>query len=94
MQYRFLFALLALAALTISARADTVFVKGRDKVIGTVKSEDAKGLQVTVKKAEEFIPAAEIIDVHYDDLKPAALRLSGGAYLLAKKAEAELVEAL
>jgi tetratricopeptide (TPR) repeat protein len=89
MQYRFLFALVAVASVTISVRADTVFVKGRDKVIGTVKSEDAKGIQVSVKKADEFLPAAEVIDVHYDDVKPSDLRLSGGAYLVAKKAEAD-----
>jgi tetratricopeptide (TPR) repeat protein len=44
---------------------------------------------ITVKKTEELIPAADVIDVHYDDVSPADLRLSGGAYLLAKKAEAE-----
>lgn len=81
-----LVALLALG-LAAAARADAVFVKGRAKVTGEVKKEDAKGVTITVKKADELIPAADIIDVHYDDLKPADLRL--GAYAVAKKAEAD-----
>jgi tetratricopeptide (TPR) repeat protein len=91
MRYRgFLVALVAVG-FTLSARADTVFVKGRAPVVsgGPVKTEDAKGVLVVVKKAEELIPAGDVIDVHYDDLKPSDLRLSGGAYLTAKKAEAD-----
>lgn len=90
MRYRVCVAALVAAAFVLSARADSVFVKGRPApVVGTVKKEDAKGVLVAVKKTEELIPAADVIDVHYDDVKPSDLRLSGGAYLAAKKAEAE-----
>src|SRR5437899_2074124 len=86
MRYRGLLVAFVVVGFTLSARADTVFVKGRPApVVGTVKTEDAKGVLMTVKKTEELIPAAEVIDVHYDDLKPSDLRLSGGAYLTAKK---------
>lgn len=84
-----LIAAVAAVVIPLTGQADTVFVKGRPKVEGTVKSEDAKGVLIAVKKTEELIPAVDVIDVHYDDLKPSDLRLSGGSYLLAKKAEAE-----
>ncbi len=90
MPYRGCLVALIAALFALSARADTVFVRGRAKPVDcTVKSEDAKGVLVTVKKADEFIPAANVIDVHYDDVRPADLRLAGGAYQVAKKAEAE-----
>ncbi len=89
MRYRLFLVAMVAVVFTLSARADTVFVRGRAPVNCTVKAEDAKGVLVTAKKTEELIPAADVIDVHYDDLKPASLRLAGGAYLVAKKAEAE-----
>jgi tetratricopeptide (TPR) repeat protein len=90
MPYRGCLVALIAALFAFSARADSVFVKGRAApVVCTVKSEDAKGVLATVKKADELIPAADVIDVHYDDLKPTDLRIGDGAYLVAKKAEAE-----
>ncbi|HZZ77715.1 MAG TPA: tetratricopeptide repeat protein, partial [Gemmataceae bacterium] len=58
-------------------------------LVGTVKNEDARGVQIAIKKGEQFVPAGDIIDIHYDEVKPVKLTLSGGAYLEAKKAEAE-----
>jgi tetratricopeptide (TPR) repeat protein len=55
-----------------------------------VKTEDAKGVTVTAKKTEELIPAADVIDVHYEDsIKPTELRLTKGAYKDALNAEKE-----
>ena len=89
MPYRLMVVLsIVLAGLNATARGDTVFVKGREKgVYGDIKSEDAKGITALVKKANETFPALDIIDVHYDDVKPAELRLSGGAYKVAKDSE-------
>jgi tetratricopeptide (TPR) repeat protein len=80
--------LLMFAILPLFARADNVFVKGREKgVFGDVKSEDASGVTVLVKKTTEKFPAADVLDIHYDDLKPSELRLAGGAYKIAKDAD-------
>ena len=90
MPYRGCLVALIAVLFALSVRADSVFVKGRAApVVCTVKSEDAKVVVATVKKADELIPAADVIDVHYDDLKPTDLRLGSGHYLVAKKAEAE-----
>jgi len=79
------------------ARADTVVVKSREKAVtGDIRSEDAKGIVISTlvdkKKADELFPAADVIDVHYDDIKPIDLTLSGGAYKVAKEAEKEANE--
>ena len=91
MIYRYLFMVIAAFLVAApSAGADDVFVRGRDKpVVGTVKSEDAKAVIVTVKKTDESIPAVDVLDIHYDSVGPVALRLSGGAYKMAKDADKE-----
>jgi len=44
--------------------ADEVFVKNKEKPLkGTVQKESAKGVQLAGK---EFIPAEDILDIHYD----------------------------
>jgi tetratricopeptide (TPR) repeat protein len=70
-------------------RADSVFVKGREKGIsGAVKSEDATAVTlVNSNKVTEKIPASDVIDIHYDDIKPIALILASGAYKVAKDAD-------
>ncbi len=85
MYFRYMIGFFAIALFTLSVRADAVFVKNREKAIfGTVKFEDGKGITVAVlvkgKKVDEQIPAADLIDIHYDDITPAELRLAGGAY--------------
>ncbi len=80
------------------ARADSVFVKGRDKaVVGTIKLEDGKGVVVNTlvdkKKIDEFFPAADVIEVQYDDLKPGEFYLKGGAYRTALQAERDYNDA-
>lgn len=95
MKSRILFACFALVCAGIVARADSVFVKGREKaVVGDIKNEDAKGVVINTivekKKVDEFFPASEILDIHYNDVKPVDLNLSGGAYKVAKDAEKDL----
>ena len=98
MKCRLLFGMLfSIAVLSLSARADTLFVKGRDKpVIGDIKTEDAKGIVINTtvdkKKVDELHPASEVLDVQYADVKPVDLNLSGGAYKVAKDAEKEANE--
>jgi tetratricopeptide (TPR) repeat protein len=99
MTHRVLFVSLVLfAAVGPPARADLVFVRGREKPVnGDVKSEDAKAVVVTVKDAkkksvDESIPAMDVLDIHYDSLGPAELRLGSGAYGLAKKEDKEAHE--
>lgn len=91
MRFRLLITLAAFfACLTFTAQADTIFVRGQAKpVLGDIKSENAKGISVFVKKTTETIPAGDVIDVHYDDLKPATLRIADGAYKVAKDSEKE-----
>ena len=79
-----------IAVMGVHLRADDVFVRGRDKPAkGDVKSESAKELSVG---KELPIAGADIIDVHYDGLKPIDLNLSGGSYKVAKDAEKELAK--
>lgn len=86
MQYRLLFtAAFLFAVVAYSAHADVIFVKGRDKITGDVKSENAKGVSVLVKKATETVSGADVLDVHYDDLKNLEVRI--GPYKAAKKAD-------
>jgi tetratricopeptide (TPR) repeat protein len=93
MTYRSLFASLLFLTLGLTGRADTIFVRGREKPVnGDVKAEDAKAVVVTVKKTDEAIPGLDVIDIHYDSIGPAALRLSGGAYKVAKDADKEANE--
>ncbi len=89
MQHRLVLSLfIGVVAFSLTARADTVFVKGREKgVKGDVKGEDATTVTLTVKKTAEKFAAADVLDIHYDDLSPIALVLAGGAYKLAKDAE-------
>jgi tetratricopeptide (TPR) repeat protein len=94
MTHRVLFVSLVLfAAIGSAVRADLVFVRGREQAVnGTVKSETSTAVIVTVKDAkkknvDESIPAMDVIDIHYDDLAPAAVRI--GAYGKAKKADKE-----
>ncbi len=90
MQHRFLLAVLILCAAALSASADSVFVKGLPKpMTGDVKNEDVKGITLQKGKATELVPAADILDVHYEDVKPAALRLAGGEYKVAKDKDKE-----
>ena len=89
MLHRILFALLAVALGALSVRADAVFVKGAEKPkFGLVKNEDGKGVTLSTtakgKKLDENIPAEDILDIHYDDVTPAELRLAGGSYREAK----------
>lgn len=78
--------------LGLSARADTVIVRNREKAIeGTVKSEDAKSIVVAhivdKKKIEESIPATDVIDIVHEAISPAALTIKGAPYRLARDAE-------
>ena len=63
MTYRLLLGMLGICLLVgLSARADTVIIRNREKAIeGTVKSEDAKSVVIVhvvdKKKVEEAIPA-------------------------------------
>ena len=96
MTFRVLTGMLAvLVSLGLSARADTVFVKGREKPLEkvTIKSEDAKNVVVTIiagkKKGDEIIPSVDIADiVYYDDIRPLDLR--NGVYKAAMDAEKDL----
>src|ERR1051325_5366463 len=97
MKTRLLFAVLfALAAYGL-ARADIIVVKGREKaLVGAVSAEDAKGITVKpakLKVADELIPAADIVDIYYEDVRPVELIL-GGAYKSARDAEKESNESL
>ncbi len=86
MRYRLLFFVaFTFVVVALTAQADVIFVKGRDKITGDVKSENAKGVSVLVKKATETVPGAEVLDVHYDDLKKLEVRI--GPYKEAKKAD-------
>lgn len=88
MPYRLLFATLFIfAAGGLSGRADTIFRKGEKPVLGEVTSEDASGVTVVVKKMKEKIPGVDVLDVHYDGVNPATLRI--GAYKAAKEKEKE-----
>lgn len=89
MPFRFVLPTLVLfALLPFFASAQTVYVKGREKgVFGKVKSEDATGVVMEVKKTTEKFPAADILDIIYDDLGPTELRLKGGAYKTATDAD-------
>ena len=83
----------ALIALGVSARADTVFVKGREKLEKvTIKSEDAKNVVVTHtvgKKKDETISSAEVVDIYYfDEVRPLDLR--NGVYSSARDAEKDI----
>jgi tetratricopeptide (TPR) repeat protein len=90
MLHRFMSAMFVLCAVALSARADSVFVKNQPKPInGDVKNEDVKGITLQKGKATEIIPAADILDVQYEDVKPAALRLAGGEYKVAKDKDKE-----
>lgn len=88
MLHRILFAFFAVTLVALPARADSVFVKGREKpILGTVKTEDGKGVTITPsgkKKTDEMIAAEDILDIHYDDLAPPEVRLAGGSYRIAK----------
>src|SRR4051812_24091491 len=87
MPYRLLSAMLVVFV-AATAHADVIFVKGHNKGIdGTVKSENAKGVTFTfqVKKATEVFPAADVLDIHYDDVKDFNVRT--GPYKVAKKAD-------
>jgi tetratricopeptide (TPR) repeat protein len=92
MTFRLAFPIFTILVVTVFARADTVFVSGRDKgLVGDVKSEDAIGVTVaTAKKKTEKVPASDVLDIQYDDIKPAALRLTGGAYKNARDAEKDV----
>ena len=90
----FLGVIVALLAINLSASADTIFVRGRDKpLVGEIKSEDATtvvfGTIIAKKKVDEKIPSLDVLDIHYDDVLPIGLRLTGGAYNMAKKADKE-----
>ncbi len=93
MPYRLLFGILGVSILVgLTARADTVTVRGRDKAIeGTVKSEDAKSVVVShivdKKKVEEAIPAVDIIEIVHEDISPATLTIKGAPYRVAREAE-------
>jgi len=90
MPYRLLSAsMILLASFALTANADSVFVKGGPPVVGEVKAEDAKTVTVLAKKKNEIVSGADVIDIHYEDVKPASLRLSGGAYKIAKDKEKE-----
>jgi hypothetical protein len=99
MRYRFILSILcSLTFVGVFVRADSLFVKGREKALtGDIRSEDAKGIvmytQLDKKKADELFPAADILDVHYDDIKPVDLTLAGGAYKVAKDSERDANEA-
>jgi tetratricopeptide (TPR) repeat protein len=95
MSYRLLSALgIFFVVACASLHADSVFVKTSPKPhTGTVKTEDTKGVTLEKGKASEFIPAADIVDIHYEDVKPATLRLAGGAYKVAKDKDKEANEA-
>jgi tetratricopeptide (TPR) repeat protein len=83
--------LCVIAFVPLLARGDSVFVRGRDKsVFGDVKTEDATGITILVKKTTEKFPAADVLDIQYDDIKPASLRLTGGAYKIARDAEKDV----
>lgn len=85
-------AVLLSALVGLPARGDEVIVKGREKpVVGDLRNEDAKGVVINAlldkKKVDQVFPAIDVLDVHYDDIKPVTLNLSGGAYRVAKDAE-------
>jgi tetratricopeptide (TPR) repeat protein len=83
-------AVLAMTVVGLHARADEVWVKGQDKSIkGEVKLESARDVHVQVSKKTDSLVGANVIDIQYDNVKPAALSLSGGEYRLAKTAEKE-----
>jgi tetratricopeptide (TPR) repeat protein len=99
MKYRILLlATFGIVAFALAADADSVLVRGREKaVVGDLKIEDAKGVIINTtkdkKKVDELIPAADVIDIAYDDIKPAELRLAGGAYKIARDADKEAGDA-
>jgi tetratricopeptide (TPR) repeat protein len=88
MRIRLLATLILLSvAFPLAVRAETVFVKGRDKFDkAIIKSEDAKNVVLTLGKKTETIPAVDVIDIVYDD-SISPLDLKGGAYKVAKDAE-------
>ncbi len=83
----------ALILAALNARADEVWVKGLDKSVkGDVKKESAKEVQIAVGKKSESFPGAQIVDIQYDSIRPAALNLAGGEYRAAKAAEKDFKE--
>lgn len=83
-------ALCVLGLSAVSLHADEVFVKNNPKPIkGTVQKESAKGVQL----AKEFIPAEEIVDIHYD-LSKADAALVKESYLPAQLKDKESSEKL
>lgn len=98
MSIRILSAVFLFAALASVARADLVQVRTKDTPVkGTVKSESSTAVVVTSKDAkskkdiDESIPAMDVIDIYYDEVKPAEIRL--GAYAKARAADKEAHEA-
>lgn len=93
MTYRLLLGMLGVSILVgLSARADTIVIRGREKAIeGTVKFEDAKSIVVvhTVdkKKVEESFPALDVVDIVHDAISPAELTTKGFPCRIAREAE-------
>jgi len=80
MTHRVLFSTsIVVIALGLTARADTVIVKNREKPLeGSVISEDAKKIVFSFttgkKKPDEIIPSADIVDIIYSDFFPLDVR--------------------
>src|SRR5688572_16181883 len=86
----------AFLAVGLWARGDELWVRDqKESVKGEVKSEGADGVQVIVLDKKKKVPekvtfsAGEILDIHYETVKPGALSLPGGEYRAAKKADQE-----
>src|SRR5438034_10096894 len=80
----FFLALVTLAFLALSAHADEVYVRSKDKPYkGTVKDETAKEIVI----GKDAIPASDVVDVEYD-IRPGKLLIN--VYRPAMKAAKEL----
>ena len=80
----------AFSIVAVSARADTIYVRGAEKPLeGTIKSEDAKTVVVTPLKAKKdvTIPSTEILDIATEKGVFGTLGLPGGPFLEGQKAE-------
>ncbi|MBI2808829.1 MAG: hypothetical protein HYX68_27925 [Planctomycetes bacterium] len=95
-QRALLIALSLVAAVGLSARADVVHVRGREKPItGTVTKETADSVTVTpsgVKKKPEVIPSGDVLDIQYETVKPSTLNVLGGAFRDAKDSEKQSID--
>src|SRR5258708_5202927 len=97
MTYRVLLSALAMFGfVALCARGDVLTVRGKDPVTGLINKESTKEVSVSAvvakKKTELKIPSADIIDVQYDNIRPAALTEKGGAFRGAREAEKEADE--